>query len=253
MFNQWQVTNVGFTGGNLTYISHNSAGAEILVSTTAYPGCGIVSGTLRTARTAIGDAYVCLRPSDAGGLDSNGYAFGQIQATSEQLLNRGDDGDLQNTAPMNWGITAMQSAKNLTLGVTCYAFMADTVNYGNFYRLCKMTDGPSNSFGGSLASTYTLLATTPSLAWSIGTVHNMSLTWFSDPYFLKGTWLEAVVNNTLIFSIVHTGLDAIVSTTSEGQSIYATGGTNVGVIQWTKTALRKGTVTSINGNPYPPI
>lgn len=252
MLNQWSFVNTGFNGATLFYNSYTSAGTEHRVSTFTYLNLGINpnGGGLQMGQTATG-TFITASPGASGGLDANPYVCGLISATSVQETSFTANRVPINTGPMNWGVTCMQNTPQLQGGGACYALQADSVNFGNFYRLVKMTAGPDYSVGGSLGTSYILLGTTSAGYWNLGATHNMSLFWFSDPYYLKGTWLVGIVNGVTLFNIVHTGSDAI-TTAPHGQGIYCHGATNASAVTWYSTALLKYEVLSVNGVAYPP-
>lgn len=252
---QWEFFNVRFNGAILHYTSETSAGVPHIVSSFGYPAIGYTSFTpgLHMSQTIAGSAAFAVGvPNTAAGLDGSGYHCGEITARTFQHTSFGINRVPQHTAPMNWGITCMQSAHQLYTGVECYSLQMDSIHFGNFFRLIKMTDGPSNSVGGSLTTTYELLATTPSNAWALGTEHVLKLFWLSDPYFLLGTWLVATVDGLPLFNIVHTGPTAIKSLTSGGQSFYVSGATNAGSVVWKTVSMKIYNVATVNGQSYPP-
>lgn len=253
MFNQWDFVNQGFNGTTLFYRSETCAGILHIVSSFPYLNLGIDpnGGGLQMGQSNTGGAFITGSPSSTGGLDSTAYSSGLISVSCTQNTNFTAGGIPANTGPMNFGITCLQNTPQLQAGGTCYAFQADSVNFANFYRLVKMTAGPDNSLGSSLGSSYILLGTTPSNAWTLGTLHQMSLFWFQDPYFLKGVWLVAFLGTTQIFNIVHTGPDAIL-TSPHGQGIYCQGSSNGSAVTWYSTSLQRYQVLSVNNVSYPP-
>ena len=56
----------------------------------------------------------------------------------------------------------------------------------------------------------------------------------------------------MTFNLVHTGADAIVSTTSAGEGVYAFGSTNAGAALFGQFQLETFEDIMVNGLPYPP-
>jgi hypothetical protein len=166
-------------------------------------------------------------------------------------------------SPMNVGITCMQSATSTLAGsgTSAYALMLDNINFSRTVKLVKMTDGASSGTGGGPGSTYILLASSQTQVWSPSSAiiapYQLSLFWWCDPYFLRGTWLvgsllEGPGATPVTFNLVHTGADAIVSTTSAGEGVYAFGSTNAGAGLFGNFKLDTFDDITVNGVPYPP-
>lgn len=207
--------------------------------------------------------YVCFSQAVTGGasvvwMDTGiagiGVHIGQMQVTTGLRLI---DGYLE--SPMNFGLLCMASQADMRMGAggSGYALMLDAVNFSHQIKLCKMTDGVSAGTGGSIASTYTLLGATASQIWAPGGAYGLRLFWWSDPYFLRGTWLVAslVLGDTVtqLFNIVHTGVDAIVRTTSSGEGLFAFGATNAGAVFFDDVQLDTFDNIMVNGVAYPPV
>lgn len=127
--------------------------------------------------------------------------------------------------PANFGIWFM--------GTTGYALMFDSINFGNTIKLCRMPNSFSFSTGSALGSDYIQLATTSTAAFFNNRTATIIVQWYSDPTYLRGTWIQCYKDSvgaaTKIFDFVHTGSDAIASSTSSGEGIYVHGNeTNTG-------------------------
>jgi hypothetical protein len=292
----WSVYNNGFDGLSFLYeatgstvsacYAHASA-CEVLyghVTFVAVPAgfasCGAVvhDGPALDLAYTEGDSagiYINLVPSAL----SNGFQCGLTLAEFEEFVGYNALGS-QNADPgvMNFGLVCLQSQSNLSQSAgQAYALQMDSIGSGGYYRLIAMSQGISPSIGGAAGTTYVQLAATDSDKWGLNTKHRMALFWFSDPYFLDGTWLTAwagswpttfpslgatISLNTSDLStfpfasstwqLHHAGPGAIATQISRGEGIYACGMTNTAMIIVRNMFTYKFTVSSINGVSYPP-
>lgn len=243
----------------------------------AFTGTGVVRGADAIRNT----------PSQRG------FYCGLIQTEVAQFSGwSADNLTPDGIAPFNCGVSILGSSTHISgdPSATGYLFCIDAVNSSNLFRLYKMNSGISTGTGGSIGSTYTQIYSSPSAAWSYNTWTTLTLFWFSDPYFLKGTWLmgwntpnfnDPIVTDVLstpnplgwkqnlegfdpfnypdenhkvqpIFNIVHTGTGAIATNTSSGEGLYVANATNGAAVLFRNTKVYQFVVTSVNGVAYPP-
>lgn len=134
--------------------------------------------------------------------------------------------------PGHAGICVLQDQQNMLPGAgIAYALILDTIFFNNRLRLVQLTNGISGSPGGSLGSTYILLAETNTTFFASGSVQVLRLAWESDPVRLKGTRLRvwhglSLASLVQLWDIVYTGAAAHVPTTSAGVGCIAHVATN---------------------------
>ena len=133
-------------------------------------------------------------------------------------------------APMTAGVCCLVSADPTPDGTAKgFAFFLDTVNNGHAVKLVQMNTGFSYSPGGSPATTYTLLAAQEN-AWSAGDFITLTLEWYSDPLQLKGTYLRALWDETVLSEIVYAGGNAYTHTGTSQAGIFGQAASNRVVI-----------------------
>lgn len=127
--------------------------------------------------------------------------------------------DATYTGPLQAGVYGM-ATNDLTPqgGGVAYAFFIDTLFFTHRLLLCKVNDGLDYSPDSGPGSNYTILGKKSSAGWSYFDFNTLTLAWYSDPIFLKGTYLRAIMNGITIWRIVHTGANAHIST---DESLYA--------------------------------
>lgn len=218
-----------------------------------YPGCDLISDGGRTMLcmahgVMTGDAAAAMVDT---GLDGR-VTIGQITCN---LGMRIVPGYLE--SPMNFGIAVMLSQTNILpgSGASGYAVIFDDINFSRSIKLVKMTSGISGGTGGSVFSDYLLLGTSATHIWSPASIvapYQIQFFWWTDPYFLRGTWLVVNFDGQQLFNLVHTGSDAIVATTSSGEGCFAWGETNAGAAFFENYVLDTFTNITVNGVTYPP-
>ncbi len=228
-----------------------------------------------------------LQGADAApGTLPHGFACGVMQSDFCEFIGWGPDNITPfygpgHIAPMNFGLVVMSNVTHISgssVDGQAYSFCMDSISFGNFFRLYKMNTGISDGTGSANGSSYTLLWSSASASWNQNQWYTLTLFWFSDPYFLKGTWLMGWVGNpfdgtsgnyatdlsdfdpknldpsksTPLFNIVHTGTGAIATQAPITENVYASARTNASAILIRNTKLWKMTPSTINGVVYPP-
>lgn len=249
-FADWQIFNGGFTG--FTGLDGNQYPACNLVEPAAPPATfppAFTNGPYVTMAHGLSIASCTMCDSAL----VTGVALGSMEVNVKlQII----DGYIE--GPFNFGLMVMQNQTDMRTGNggTGYALMLDAVNLSHAVKLCRVSDGASSGVGGSLATTYTLLGASATQLWSPGSTYRLRLFWWSDPYYLRGTWLVGSLiqggTTTPLFNLVDTGAGSIASTTSAGQSIYAFCSTNAGAVFFDDVTLDDFTGVTVNGVAYPP-
>lgn len=212
------------------------------------------------SRTSVNNAYsinAVAKPSIRPGVD--GYNIGILQ-TEMQIYAGWTPGGVtaifQGT--MNAGICCMQSSRDMNRngGGTGYALGFNNAGYQNVVRLYGCTNGLSTDPTSIVPSTYRLLGTSAQYIWEFNAWYTLTLFWFSDPYFLHGTWLRAWLTRrsvvTELFNIVDVGRGAVANVLSAGEGPYAVGQANEYTAMFRNMKLFWYPATTVNGAAYPP-